>query len=109
MATYTDPQTGERREVDDLVRRPTNYGSSWGVIALLIVAAALAAWYFYGRATPTVDNTNTSTTMQSSPQTNPANPAAPSQSTTTAPAQSPSTTPAAPSNNNPAAPAPTAP
>jgi hypothetical protein len=95
MAIYTDPQTGERREVDDLVR-PTTYGSSWGVIALLVIAAALAGWYFYGRATPTVDNT-TSTTTQSAPQPYPVNPTPPS---TTTPAPAPA--PAAPSNNNPA-------
>jgi cytoskeletal protein RodZ len=100
MAIYTDPQTGERREVDDLVR-PTNYGSSWGVIAILIIAAALAAWYFYGRATPTLDNTHTSATTQSAPEPYPVNPTPPSPSATT---PAPSTTPAAPSDNSPGAP-----
>jgi cytoskeletal protein RodZ len=104
MAIYTDPKTGERREVDDLVR-PTAYGSSsWGVIAVLIIAAALAAWFFYGRATPTVDTTNTSPITQPAPSdTTPPTPSA------TTPAPSPSTTTPAPSDNGSPTPAPTTP
>jgi hypothetical protein len=98
MASYIDPRTGERREVDDLVR-PTS-GSSWSVIAVLLIAVILAAWYFYGRATPTVDTNNTSVT-QPVPVPKATDPATPSPSAT-------SPAPAAPSNNNPPA-APTTP
>ncbi|MBS0269398.1 MAG: histone deacetylase [Proteobacteria bacterium] len=72
MAIYTDPQTGQRREVDDL-SRSTARSSSIGIIALLI-ALALFGWYFYGRVSPTVDRTNTGASTVTEPVTSPALP-----------------------------------
>ena len=46
MAIYTDPQTGRRREVDEMVRPTTN--SSWPGIVVLLIGLALAGFYFYG-------------------------------------------------------------
>lgn len=72
MAIYTDPQTGQRREVDDLSRSTTG-SSSIGIVALLI-ALALIGWYFYGRVSPTVDQTNTGASTVTEPVTSPSSP-----------------------------------
>jgi hypothetical protein len=72
MAIYTDPQTGQRREVGDL-SRPIANSSSIGIVVLLI-ALALAGWYFYGRVTPTVDTTNTGASTVTEPVTTPSSP-----------------------------------
>jgi hypothetical protein len=71
MAIYTDPQTGQRREVDDLSR--TKASSSLGIVALLI-ALALISWYFFGRVSPTVDTTNTGAATVTEPVTTPSSP-----------------------------------
>ena len=68
MALYTDPQTGQRREVDDLSRPTTS--SSLGIVALLIVLA-LISWYFFGRVSPTADTTNTGASTVTAPVTSP--------------------------------------
>ncbi|CAA2142670.1 histone deacetylase [Hyphomicrobium sp. ghe19] len=75
MAIYTDPQTGQRREVDDLSRPAT--GFSLGIVALLIVLA-LISWYFFGRVSPSVDTANTG----ASTVTEPASPSSPNASPT---------------------------
>jgi hypothetical protein len=98
MAIHTDPRTGERREVDDLVQ-PTTYGSSWGLIGALIVAVALAAFFFLERSPSTVETPSPGVT-QSAPTTAPVDPAPPAPSATT---PSPET-PATPSNEPPAQP-----
>ena len=72
MAIYTDPQTGQRREVDDLSRSTTS-SSSIGIVALLI-ALALIGWYFYGRVSSTVDRTNTGASTVTEPVTSPSSP-----------------------------------
>jgi hypothetical protein len=72
MAIYTDPQSGQRREVDDTVRPTTN--SSWPGIIALLVGLALAAFYFYGRASTTVDTTNTGSSTITEPPTTPSSP-----------------------------------
>lgn len=68
MAIYTDPQTGQRREVDDLSRPAT--GFSLGIVALLIVLA-LISWYFFGRVSPSVDTANTGASTITEPVTSP--------------------------------------
>ena len=72
MAIYTDPQTGRERSTSDMVR-PT-YGSSWMGLLVLLIAVALGAWYFYGRVSPTVDQTNTGASTITSPVTSPSSP-----------------------------------
>jgi len=72
MAIYTDPQTGQRREVDDL-SRSTKRSSSIGIVALLI-ALALIGWYFYGRVNPAVDRMNTGASTVTEPVTSPSSP-----------------------------------
>jgi hypothetical protein len=71
MAIYTDPQTGQRREVDDLSRSRT--GSSLGIVALLVVLA-LISWFFFGRVSPNVDTTNTGASTVTEPVTSPSSP-----------------------------------
>ncbi|MBY0561218.1 histone deacetylase [Hyphomicrobium sp.] len=71
MALYTDPQTGQRREVDDLSRPRAS--SSLGIVALLIVLA-LISWYFFGRVSPTVNTTNTGASTVTAPVTSPPTP-----------------------------------
>ncbi len=72
MAIYTDPQTGQRREVDDLSRSRTR-SSSIGIVALLI-ALAIIGLYFYGRVSPTADRTNTGASTVTEPVTSPSSP-----------------------------------
>jgi hypothetical protein len=72
MAIYTDPQTGRRREVDEMVRPTTN--SSWPGIIVLLIGLALAGFYFYGRVSPTVDTTNTGSSTTTEPVTTPSSP-----------------------------------
>lgn len=55
MAIHTDPQTGQPREVDEMVRPTTN--SSWLGMIVLLIGLALAGLYFYVRVGPTVDTT----------------------------------------------------
>jgi len=84
MAIYTDPQTGQRREVDDLSRRTTT-SSSIGIV-LLLIGLALIGWYFFGRVSPTVDTANTGASTVTQPVTAPASP----NTSPTPPAPSPS-------------------
>jgi hypothetical protein len=98
MAIHTDPRTGERREIDDLVR-PTTYGSSWGLIGALIIAVALAAFFFLGR-TPSTVETPSSAVTQPAPVPAPVDPAPTTPSATTPSPDAP----AAPSNEPPAQP-----
>jgi hypothetical protein len=71
MAIYTDPVTGQRREVDDMARLAR--GQSWGLgLAVLILLAAVA--WFYGHMSPTVDNTNTGALTITEPVTTPMSP-----------------------------------
>jgi hypothetical protein len=81
------------RRADEMIR-PT-YGSSPAVIFVLVLAAALAAWYFYGRVTPTVDTTTgpavtgPATTPSTTPTQPPVVPAAPTEPSTAPPASTP--------------------
>jgi len=97
MAIHTDPRTGERREVDDLVQ-PTTYGSSWGVIGALIIAVALAAFFFFERSPTTVETPESPAVTQPAPT--PTNPAPPTPSATSPAPEAPAT----PSNETPAQP-----
>ncbi len=72
MAIYTDPRTGRRREVDDMVRPTAN--SSWLGILVLLIGLALAGVYFYGGTAPTVDRTNTGSSTITEPVTAPSSP-----------------------------------
>ncbi len=72
MAIYTDPQTGQRREVDEMVRPTTN--SSWLGIVVLLVGLVLAAFYFYGGVGPAVDTTKTGSSTIAEPVTTPSSP-----------------------------------
>lgn len=72
MAMHTDPQTGRRREVDEMVR-PTA-SSSWLGMIVLLIGLALAGFYFYGRVGPTVDTTNTGASTIAEPVTTPSSP-----------------------------------
>ncbi|WP_082072781.1 hypothetical protein [Hyphomicrobium sp. 99] len=72
MAIYTDPHTGQRREVDNLSRSRIT-SSSIGMIALLI-GLALIGWYLFGRVIPTVDRTNTGASTVTEPVTSPTSP-----------------------------------
>ncbi len=72
MAIYTDPQTGQRREVDAMVRPTTN--SSWLGIVVLLIGLALAGFYFYWGVGPTVDITNTGSSTITEPVTTPSSP-----------------------------------
>lgn len=73
------------RRADEMIR-PT-YGSSPAVIFILVLAAALAAWYFYGRVSPTIDaTTGPAVTTPVQP---PVVPAAPTEPSTTPPASTP--------------------
>jgi hypothetical protein len=71
MAFYTDPQTGQYREVDDMVRPTTN--SSWLGIIVLLIGLALTAFYFFGRVSPT-HTTDTAPSIITEPMTTPSSP-----------------------------------
>jgi hypothetical protein len=72
MAIYTDPVTGERREVDDMVH-PAR-GRSWGLGLAVLIALAALAWFSYGRMGPTVDHANTGPSTITEPMTTPTSP-----------------------------------
>jgi hypothetical protein len=74
MAIFTDPRTGEVRNLgqDDVLRPATS--STWPGIIVLLIAVALGAWYFYGRVSPAVDHTNTGASTITSPVTSPSSP-----------------------------------
>jgi hypothetical protein len=74
MALFTDPRTGQERNLgQDDVLRPATSSSRPGIIVLLI-ALALGGWYFYGRMNTTVDTTNTGASTVTSPVTSPTSP-----------------------------------
>lgn len=95
MANQIDPRTGEPRRGDGTRGA---YGSSWGIILVLIIAVLLA-WYFWGSTRAPVD-TGTSNTTTSEPATTPS----PSDTTTSPPVTTPSpseTTPMQPAEPTP--------
>lgn len=52
MAIDTDPQTDERREIDDMMH-PTVH-SAWLAVIVLLIGVALAGAYTYWRGGPSV-------------------------------------------------------
>ena len=100
MANQIDPRTGQPRRGDGMRGA---YGSSWGIILVLIIAVLLA-WYFWGSTRTPVDQTDTGTgnTTTSEPATTPS--PSPSDTTTSPPATTPSpseTTPMQPAQPTP--------
>jgi hypothetical protein len=93
MANQIDPRTGQPRRGDGMRGA---YGSSWGIILVLIIAVLLA-WYFWGSTRTPVDQTDTGTSNTTTSE--PATPPSPPDTATT-----PSTTPS-PSDTTPMQPA----
>jgi hypothetical protein len=98
MANQIDPRTGQPRRGDGM-RGP--YGSSWGIILVLIIAVLLA-WYFWGSTRAPVDQTDTGTsnTTTSEPATTPSPSGTTTSPSTTAPSP-PATTPMQPAQPTP--------
>ena len=57
MAIDTDPVTGKRREVDEMVRLAR--GQPWGLGLAVVILFAAVAWFSYDHVRSTADNTNT--------------------------------------------------
>ena len=69
MAIFRDR---DRRTIDDAVR--SSDSAINGLIVVLLIACALAFWYFYGRMGPTVDHTSTGASTVTEPVTTPNSP-----------------------------------
>jgi hypothetical protein len=73
MAIYTDPRTGKTRDAN-LGDEASSATTTWLGMVVLLIAVALGAWYFYGRAIPTRDVTNTGASTVTEPVTTPSSP-----------------------------------
>lgn len=74
MAVYTDPRTGETRDVNLGPEVASNSGSSLTGLIILCVAIAFGAWYFFLRTPTTLDVTNTGSPTITEPVTTPDSP-----------------------------------
>jgi drug/metabolite transporter (DMT)-like permease len=73
MAIFTDPRTGDVRNLgQNDVRSATS--STWLGILVLLIALAFGGWYFYNRMSPTVGTTSTSPSTVTEPVTTPSSP-----------------------------------